>query len=381
MRSIFAFAAIAFSAAALASPAAPNKVKGKAFDRFVIVWLENTDYDKSAGDPNLKWLAKKGLTLSNHFATTHPSQPNYCAAIGGDNFGMNHDDFVNFPKNISTVIDLLEDKSVSWGEYQEDMPKVGFKGDYPNPDTGADMYVRKHNPAVSYLANTKDEARMKHVKPLTDFYKDLKANALPQWMFVTPNMTSDGHDTSVTVAGTWTRKFLEPLLDDKNFMQNTLVLVTWDESHTYTGQNRIMGILLGDALPKKYIGKKDNNFYNHYSEIATVEANWDLHTLGRFDVGANVFSPVAEKTGDKIRKWTAKEGRPGLNHMYFNVSYAGMENEDTEAEFPAPNIKAKHAGRTVLPAIVEKWKGHTNTYYSTDLETYDGLHPPPGYEP
>jgi acid phosphatase len=32
-------------------------------------------------------------------------------------------------------------------------------------------------------------------------------------------MTSDGHDTSVTVAGAWTRDFLEPLLNDEYFMK------------------------------------------------------------------------------------------------------------------------------------------------------------------
>lgn len=57
----------AFLLGLVASPAAAW-VKGKAFDRFAIIWLENTDYDLAVGDPNLAWLAKKGITLSNHFA-------------------------------------------------------------------------------------------------------------------------------------------------------------------------------------------------------------------------------------------------------------------------------------------------------------------------
>jgi hypothetical protein len=56
-----------------------SHVKGKAFDRLAIIWLENTDYDLAAGDPNLDWLAKKGIKLTNHFAVTHPSEPNYVA--------------------------------------------------------------------------------------------------------------------------------------------------------------------------------------------------------------------------------------------------------------------------------------------------------------
>lgn len=100
---------------------------GKVFDRFVEIWLENTDYDKAAGDPSLAYLASKGITLSNYFGVTHPSEPNYVAAIGGDNFGMDNDNFNQVADNVSTVVDLLEDKGISWGSYQEDMPYTGFE--------------------------------------------------------------------------------------------------------------------------------------------------------------------------------------------------------------------------------------------------------------
>lgn len=46
--------------------------RGKVFDRYVEIWLENTDYDKAAGDPNLAWLASQGITLTNYFGITHP---------------------------------------------------------------------------------------------------------------------------------------------------------------------------------------------------------------------------------------------------------------------------------------------------------------------
>lgn len=172
---------------------AQPKVKGKAFDRLAIIWLENTDYDLAAGDPNLAWLAKKGISLTNYFAVTHPSMPNYAASISGDYYGINHDDLVAIPSNVSTLVDLLEDKGISWGEYQEDMPSVGFQGkSYTNPKTGANMYVRKHNPAVLYDSNAQKPDRLAKIKPLSMFKDDMAKNALPQWMFITPNMTSDG---------------------------------------------------------------------------------------------------------------------------------------------------------------------------------------------
>ncbi|KAI1631572.1 acid phosphatase phoa [Biscogniauxia mediterranea] len=370
-------------AAATAKTLSPTShVKGKAFDRIAIIWMENTDYDMAIGDPNLAWLAKRGVTLSSYHSVTHPSQPNYIASIAGDYFGMQHDDFNQAVKNVSTVIDLLEDKGISWGEYQEDMPYSGFEGfAYVNQQNGKNDYVRKHNPAVNYNSVASKIDRLAVIKNLTMFQKDLENETLPQWMFITPNMTSDGHDSDITTAGAWTRNFVEPLLNDRRFMQNTLVLITFDENETYTIQNRVLGILIGDAVPAHLVGTTDDNYYTHYSEIATVEANWDLHTLGRFDVGANVFKLVADKTGDQLRTWSGKVELPS---MYFNSSYAGPFNEDGgNHRYPGPNLyKLGPSRRTVLPSIEKAWRGNpAPVYYTPDLETPDGQHPPVDYAP
>jgi acid phosphatase len=83
-----------------------------------------------------------------------------------------------------------------------------------------------------YNSIANNPQRAAQVKNTTMFFKDLKDNTLPQWMFITPNMTSDAHDTSVTVAGEWLQNFLGPLMDDKSFMENTMVLITFDENGT-----------------------------------------------------------------------------------------------------------------------------------------------------
>ncbi|TPX17046.1 uncharacterized protein E0L32_012303 [Thyridium curvatum] len=369
------------AARATAKTSSPTShVKGKAFDRLAIVWLENTDYELAIGDPNLAWLASKGITLNNHFAVTHPSEPNYVAAIGGDYFGMNNDAMNFIDRNVSTVIDLLEAKGISWGEYQEDMPYSGFEGfGYVNQQNGRNDYVRKHNPAIIYNSVASSADRISQIKNLTMFYKDLENNSLPQWMFITPNMTSDAHDSDITTAGTWTRNFLQPLLNDSRFMSNTLVLVTFDENSNYARQNRILGILLGDAVPQELVGTTDNNFYNHYSEIASVEANWGLHHLGRWDVGANVWKFVADKTGDVVRQWSSA-GAP-LSQYFWNQSYDGVfHNKPKNPVYPKPNLCLKHGGRSISPVVGKQWKGSKNPqYYQDVIELPDGLHPPTGY--
>jgi hypothetical protein len=294
---------------------------------------------------------------------------------------MDNDDFNQIDANVSTVTALLEDKCISWGSYQEDMPYTGYEGDaWINHDTKANDYVRKHNPPVLYNRNT-DAERLTYQKNFTLFDYDLKHQKLPQWFFVTPNMTNDGHDTSVTVAGQWARNWLTPLLNNEYFVEKTLILLTFDENHTSQKANKVFSILLGGAVPKHLHGTTDDHFYNHYSEISTVEANWNLHTLGRWDVGANVFDLVAQETGDV---YTPNHAATGIKPtIFYNSSFAGPFNDDFQkAQYPAPNldIVSPTTGRTILPAIKKVWQGSSaSSYYTDSVVVPDGQHPPEGY--
>jgi acid phosphatase len=58
---------------------------------------------------------------------------------------MDNDDFHSIPTNISTIVDLLDTKGISWAEYQEGLPYPGFQGfNFSNQTTFANDYVRKH---------------------------------------------------------------------------------------------------------------------------------------------------------------------------------------------------------------------------------------------
>ena len=101
----------------------------------------------------------------------------------------------------------------------------------------------------------------------------------------------------------------------------------------------------------------------------------DLYTLGRWDVGANVFANVAKYTGDRIRKWSTT---PDLAHRYFNSSYAGIFNSHgLWAPQPVPDCHSRRNGRTTLPAIKAQWESQQEkNYYHGELEVPDGLNPP-----
>ena len=107
------------------------------------------DYDKAFGNSDLQFLASQGITLTNYYAVTHPSEPNYAAVVGGDYFGIGDDAMHAIPSQVATVVDILEEKGISWAEYQEDMPYTGFQDfNYTVPANDYVEYVRKHNPLV-----------------------------------------------------------------------------------------------------------------------------------------------------------------------------------------------------------------------------------------
>jgi hypothetical protein len=126
--------------------------------------------------------------------------------------------------------------------------------------------------------------RAAKIRNFNDFAADVNASAIPQWLFVTPNLVNDGHDTNITFMDAWLKFWLDPLLKDSRFNdKNTLILLTFDENETETENNRVFAVLLGGAIPDELRGTTDSTFYTHYSALSTVQANWHLGSLGRFD--------------------------------------------------------------------------------------------------
>lgn len=93
---------------------------------------------------SLAYLATQGILLDNYYAITHPSQPNYVAAVGASTNGVLLDSFWRISSDVETIVDLLDAANVSWSVYGQDMPYSGFEGDYVNQKTGSNDYVRKH---------------------------------------------------------------------------------------------------------------------------------------------------------------------------------------------------------------------------------------------
>jgi acid phosphatase len=148
-----------------------------------------------------------------------------------------------------------------------------------------------------------------------------------------PNMTNDGHDSTAEFAGNWLQGFLNTTLSNQTFLQETLVLITFDENETYPKANRVWSLLLG-AIPAASKNTTDPTFYTHYSSLNTVEQNWDLGNLGRGDANktlSNVYDFVAKQINYQNVVFAN-----GSSVSFFNESIAGiMTNQSYNETHPS----------------------------------------------
>lgn len=351
-------------------------VPGRGFDRIISIWLENQDFAKVVADSDFADLLRFGILQTRYYAHTHPSQPNYLAAVAGDYWGLDHDEFVRIPSNISTVVDLLDTKGISWAGYFEGIPGPGYMGfgsiGKTSTPSGAWDYVRKHNPFVSYDSINLNGTRLAKLLSFEDFKRDLKAGTVPQFVMMSPDMLNDGHNTTLGYATKWAHDFLMPLLLDDVFAEKTIIQLTYDETEDYSQPNRIVSLLLGNAIPDGQKGSQDDTFYTHFSLLSTVENNWELPNLGRYDVGANVFKLVADVTDYENKE------PPNVLSVNNSVSYPGPLNTNhttKRTDYPPPNLMLNGAGGLpVLSDIRATWQSEaeSKTPYDGSGSVYDG---------
>lgn len=248
--------------------------KGKYFDRVITVIFENKNYADAMKQPFFAELAKKGANFSNFLALTHPSQPNYIALTSGSTYNVKDDQVVNL--NVNNIVDLLEAKNVSWKVYAEEYP-----GNCYTKATSKN-YARKHNPFISYLDIQKNPARCANIVNANQFDQDAASGNLPSYVFYVPNNKNNGHDTTVAFSDKWYRQKFGPYVADSQFMQNTILISTFDESEPTAPRNQIYTSVVGSSV----VAGNYADSLNIYSLLNMVEDNWNLGSLGQGDATA-----------------------------------------------------------------------------------------------
>jgi hypothetical protein len=166
-----------------------------ALKHIFVIMLENHSQSSVIDDPNAPFitqLAHSNAMAANYFGVTHPSEPNYVAAISGSNWFIN-DDNPNNRFDHTNLVDQLEANDRTWGAYMESMPSAGFLGDF-SPSPAQQLYASKHNPFVLFADIRSNPARLANDKPYTALATDLRRESTtPNFVWITPNQCHDMH--------------------------------------------------------------------------------------------------------------------------------------------------------------------------------------------
>jgi Phosphoesterase family len=142
---------------------------------------------------------------------------------------------------------------------------------------------------VSVDTNDKRNAFITDVMNAKKNPKDKDYKALATYMFYSPNMDDDGHDTNLGTASTWLKNFLENWFPP-DARRGTLIVVTFDEGEAPERKtNHIYTIFLGDMVKN---GQKISHRYDHYDVLRTIESNFALPSLNSGDDKASVITDV-----------------------------------------------------------------------------------------
>lgn len=257
------------------SSAHAKLLSGKYFDRVIFVIFENTDYAEAAKQPYFKQLNESGAHFSNMTALTHPSQGNYVALTSGSLNGVDGDG--KFDLAVGNIADLLEAKGLTWKVYAEGFPGNCFTG------SASGGYARKHNPFISYVSIQSSRSRCSNIVEASQFDRDAANGTLPNYSFYVPNNKNSGHDTSVAYADKWYKGKFSPYVSDARFMNNTILISTFDESGKFFGKNQIYTSIVGATVKSGIY----NDPLTLYSLMRLVEQNWNTGDLGKQDATAN----------------------------------------------------------------------------------------------
>jgi hypothetical protein len=315
---------------------------------FVLI-LENenyaTSFDPRGAAPYLaNTLPSMGQLLRQYYGIGHVSLDNYVAMVSGQapNAVTQSDclfyaDFVGapvldgdgqaigqgcvYPAIVKTIGDQLQAAGLSWRGYMEDMGNdLGRDGsktcshpelnsqDQTQGAEAQDQYATRHNPFVYFHSVIDDQANCDaRVVPLTELPGDLASlSRTPNYVFITPNLCHDGHDTGcangepggLKSINQFLQKWVPMIMGSAAYQQDGLLIITFDEAspsdassccNEPTGPNtvapgisgagggRVGAVLLSNLIKP---GSVNDTPYNHYSMLRSVEDIFGVPHLG-----------------------------------------------------------------------------------------------------
>src|SRR5881409_2775585 len=198
---------------------------GGGFGHVFIVTEENHDYASVIGSssmPYLNALAQQYGLATQYYANTHPSIGNYFMLATGQII-TNNDGYSTIV-TVDNIVRQLLAGGKTWKSYAEGLPSVGFTG------ATSGRYARKHNVFALLSDVVNDPVQVNNLVPFTQFATDLANGTLPDFSNIVPDLCNDAHDCALSVADTWLKNNIAPLIQSATFQDGGLLIIVFDEA-------------------------------------------------------------------------------------------------------------------------------------------------------
>jgi hypothetical protein len=252
--------------------------------------MENENWGSISGNPAAPYINNTLLSMAAHAEQyynppgNHPSLPNYLWLEAGTNFGVlaDGDPSVYHQGTTNHLVTLLNNASISWTSYQEDIDGSIC------PLTATNQYVPEHNPMVYFddVTNTNSTGStycIANVRPYTQLAGDLQSNVVARYNFITPNLCDDmsGNtgcltgDALITQGDTWLSNTVSTIVNSRAYSNNAVVFITWAAG---VGGDGPVGMIVLSRMAKSG-GYSNTLHYTHSSTLLTLQELFNVGPL------------------------------------------------------------------------------------------------------
>ena len=270
------------------STPASTATTGSAQPHVMIVVLENKEYDDVVGNsaaPYFNKLATQFGLATDYHARTHPSLPNYIDLIAGSTLNISSDCTDCTADDGDTIVDQLAKQDIHWTAYMGGMPSTCFQGaEYPGGTTTG--YAKKHNPFLYFDHLRSDPSACQNVVPESRLKGDLGGGRATSFMWVSPNLCDDGHNTDdgcgLGASDRWLANDLPAVLASSWYAQGGIVIVTFDEGSSDSAccggahGGRVATLVISASTKA---GAREDTPVDHAGTLRTIEALYGLAYL------------------------------------------------------------------------------------------------------
>jgi len=274
-------------------------------DHIVMAIFQNKGFAQIVGSTSAPYINSliadtNTAFLTQSYALTHPSQPNYLMFYSGSNQGVTDDNIPgNTPFTTCNLGASLLASSKTFTGYSESMPSAGYLG------ASTSLYYRKHNPWSDWQGTGANNIPPSCNQPFTSFPTDY--NLLPNVSIVVANIINCMHDGTIQQGDTWLQNNLDGYIQWAK-THNSLFILTFDEDDSGTGNNRITTFFIGPMVaPGSY-----TNHVTHFNVLRTIEDIYGLPACGTSSINTSmdfVFKSLAginkNSLQNNINLWSA----------------------------------------------------------------------------